>query len=256
MAAAAQPGAFNDIMDHDPSFDTILNSFGLTVRARNRFTEDFETARQLMLATEDQITQVISNQNKLYRNHSQANHRCYINATQTTRIQTFRKWSIIAVKEGGAMYDVGDVGEFTSDWVDEILDEFNQTKTNATTPGALSVKVPKFNGNNWYEVKSALLMALSAVYGEAGIPLTYLVRDIRKTWEQTDGYASLQHRRIDTKAHDGSDFNKDNADFYRILGQEFTSTTLEDVIKNITRSDGVRACKAILMLREATTGLN
>ena len=154
MAAAAQPAPFNDIMDNEPSFGTILNSFGLTGRASNRFTEDFETARQLMLATEDQVTQVISNQNKLYRNHTQANQRCYINATQTTRIQTFRKWSIIAVKEGGAMYDVGDVGKFTADWVDEILDEFNQTKTTATTPGALSVKVPKFNGNNWYEVKS------------------------------------------------------------------------------------------------------
>ena len=75
MAAAV----FNNIMEDDPSFGNILNNFGLSLRARNRLTEDFPTANDLMASNLEQIKSVVINQNKLYRSHTAVNQRCYIN---------------------------------------------------------------------------------------------------------------------------------------------------------------------------------
>ena len=142
-----------DVMDDNASFRTILENFGLSVRAINRFTEDYPTARDLMNSTEAKVKDVISNQNKTFRYHAVAAQQCYVNATQTTRIYTFRTWSIYAVKEGGAVYDMADVAIFDLAWIDGIQDDFNQATNEATTPGAIDVKVPKFDGQNWYDVK-------------------------------------------------------------------------------------------------------
>ena len=106
--------------------------------------------------------------------------------------------------------------------------------------------IPKFKGTNWYEVKSQFVLALSTVYGQKGVPLSYLTRESRVAWEDTEDYETLQRRRVDTKAHSGADFNKDNLELYRILGQELDKTTLEDVVKGVTRSNGVEAWRRIL----------
>ena len=45
---AAQAPAFNNIMDHGPSFGNILINFGLSQKAKSRLTEDFPTATDLM----------------------------------------------------------------------------------------------------------------------------------------------------------------------------------------------------------------
>lgn len=235
-----------NLMTDQASFITILTAFGLNGRTRTRFTEDFPTAGELMLSTKSQVKDVILNQNKLYRNHEQQNQRCYITAMHMSRILAFRKWAVIAVKEGGANYVVGDVGLFDLAWITGIQEHYLQDDPAATAPGELPVKVPKFNGQNWYETKSALTMALASVYGNSGIPLSYLVRVTRRGWEDTEHYASLQQRRIDTKEHSGAEYSKDNSELYRILGQEFDGTTLEDIVKGIQQSDGVEAWNAIL----------
>lgn len=49
-----------DIIDDDASFLTILNSFGLSARARMRFTEDFPTICALMSVSKEQVHQVIN----------------------------------------------------------------------------------------------------------------------------------------------------------------------------------------------------
>ena len=237
---------FNDIMDDNNAWDTILTEFGLSERARQRFTEDFPTARELMLSTQTQTRDVINNQNKQYRNHSTQNQRCYISAMQMTRILAFRKWSIIAVKEGDAMYDVADVAIFNYTWITSIQEEFSHANPDPTSPGPLPVKVPKFNGQNWYEVKAALELSLTLVYGHSGIPLSYLVRTTRQTWDDANTLTSLEQRRIATKAHKSTEFNKDNAELYRILGQEFDTTTLADVIRDVKRSNGIRAWSEVL----------
>ena len=90
------------------------------------------------------------------------------------------------------------------------------------------------------------MLAFKTVYGQSGVPLLYLIRDTRKTWEATVNYASLQERRTDTKAHTGADFNKDNFELYHILGQELDKSTLEDVIKATPNSNGVVAWSRIL----------
>ena len=231
----------NNLMSDEASFITILTAFGMNNRTRNRFTEDFPTAEELMMATKSQVKDVMLNQNKLYRNHEQQNQRCYISAMHMSRIQAFRKWAVVAVKEGGATYAVGDEGLFNLAWITDIQDDYLQDDPSVTTPGPLPVKVPKFNGQNWYETKSALMMALASVYGNSGIPLSYLVRTTRLAWEDTANYTSLQQQRIDTKGHDGAAYNKDNTELFRILGQEFDGTSLEDIIKGTPQSDGVTA---------------
>lgn len=148
-----------------------------------------------------------------------------------THIFTLRRFAIIAIKEGGGSYSVNDVNDFHQQWINSIQEEYSQKDLEPTTPGSLTVNIPKFKGSNWYEVKQQFVLALKAVYGQSGVPLSYLIRDTRKTWDETVNYASLQERCVDTKAHTGADFNKDNFELYRILSQELDKSTLEDVIK-------------------------
>lgn len=247
--AQAQAAVQVDIIDDDASFITILQAFGLTGRARQRFTEDFPNIRELMSVDEEQIKSVITTQNKIYRYHATPGQRAYISQPHTTRILTLRRFAIIAIKEGGAQYTPNDANSFDQAWITSIQDEFNQKDPEPTTPGALSVAVPKFIGTNWYEVKQQIILALQTVYGQSGVPLSYLIRMSRIAWEDTDNidlYPSLQARRITTKEHTGADFNKDNLELFHILGQELDKSTLSDVIKGTPRSDGVEAWTRIL----------
>ena len=84
--AQAAGNQFADMMDSDQSFETILTSFGITQRATNRLTEDYVTANDLMSSNIEQIKSVVNLQNKMYRSHATALHRCYINTAQLNRI--------------------------------------------------------------------------------------------------------------------------------------------------------------------------
>ena len=68
--AAPAAAAFNDLMDDDASFSTILDRFALSARARDRFIEDFPNARSLLFASEREVKDIITNQNKTFRTHS------------------------------------------------------------------------------------------------------------------------------------------------------------------------------------------
>lgn len=244
----AQAQAQINIIDDDASFLDILQAFTLSLRARQRFTEDYPTINDLMGSTKAQVENVIYNQNRIYRNHATAAQRCYINQTQTLRILALRRFAIIAIREGGAFYEPNDAPDFSLAWINTIQEEYNQKDPDPTTPGPLVVNVPKFKGNNWYLVKSQFLLALQTVYGQSGVPLSYLIRETRVNWEDTDNhndYPSLQSRRVASKDHSGADFNKDNVELYRILGQEMDGTTLEDVVKATAGSNGVRAWENI-----------
>ena len=150
MAQAQQPQI--NIVDNDASFLTILQSFGLSQRSRQRFSEDYPTITDLMGSTKKQVEHVIANQNKIYRNHSTAGQRCYINQSQSSRILALRRFTIIAIKEGGAVYTANDVADFSLDWINGILEEYNQDDPAPTTPGPLVVNVPKFKGRSRREV--------------------------------------------------------------------------------------------------------
>ena len=67
---------FANMMHSDQSFETILTSFGITQRATNRLTEDYVTANDLMASKVEQIKYVVNLQNKMYRSHATALHRC------------------------------------------------------------------------------------------------------------------------------------------------------------------------------------
>ena len=77
--AQAAGNQFADMMDSDQSFETILTSFGITKRSTNRLTEDYVTANNLMKSNVEQIKSGVNLQNKTYRSHATALHRCYIN---------------------------------------------------------------------------------------------------------------------------------------------------------------------------------
>lgn len=237
----AQAQAQINIIDNDASFLDILQSFTLSLRARQRFTEDYPTINDLMGSTKEQVENVIYYQNRIYRNHATAAQRCYINQMQTLCILALRRFAIITIREGGAFYEPNDAPDSSLAWINQIQEEYNQKDPDPTTPGPLVVK---FKGNNWYLVKSQFLLALQTVYGQSGVPLSYLIRETRVNWEDTDNlndYPSLQSRRIASKEHAGADFNKDNVELYQILD----GTTLEDVVKATAGSNGVRAWRNI-----------
>ena len=62
-----EAAVFVDLLDADQNaFDTILNAFGLSVRARSKLQEDYQSARNLMNSSEKAVSRVISLQNKEY----------------------------------------------------------------------------------------------------------------------------------------------------------------------------------------------
>ena len=96
--AAAEMNNVN-MMEDIQSFGQILTNFGLTARAKNRLTEDFPTANDLMASNVEQIKSVMTNQNKMYRSNATAGQRCYINTAQLNRVLAFHRWTIFAIKD-------------------------------------------------------------------------------------------------------------------------------------------------------------
>lgn len=236
-----------NIMDDVNSWDTILLGFGLSQRSTDRFMEDYNTPRDLMVSSVKQIKEVISQQNKIYREHSTANRRCYINAAQMNRIVAFHYWTTYAVKEAHALYDTTETPKFDRAWIDSISDNYSMKGLEPTSQSTtFSVVIPPFEGTNWYEVKAHIASLLATRIGMSGIPLSYLIRDTRQEWKDTEHIVSLQTRRTATKLHSGSSFDLDNGELYRILSNVFSSTTLEDVIRAQQKSqNGVTAWKKI-----------
>ena len=112
---------------------------------------------------------------------------------------------------------------------------------------AFSVELPRFMGTNWHTAKSQIEALLATRMGNAGIPLTYRVRKSRDLWEDTDHVPNLTERRIATKMHQGNTCELDNREFFCILLNLFTSTTLDNVVKaHQPRNDGMAAWKVIL----------
>lgn len=237
----------NNIADAENAFNTILMGFGLTNRAATRLREDYPTIRDLAKSEEKSVKDMIYNQNKSFPMHEAANQRCYINDLQCQHILIFRRWAVYAIIEGGAEYSENNLADFTLAWLDSIQDDYSGKINEPTAPGsALAVEVPKVKGDNWYEVKEALLLALQSYYGKGGVNLTYLTRDERKEWEDTEDMDTLEQRRVATKAHSGSDFSHDNTELYCILNSHFTGSALQDVVSNVRRSNGINARKAII----------
>jgi hypothetical protein len=248
MAAPVLPAvAFNDLMTDDASFLTILERFGLSARARERFAEDFPNGQSLLLASESEVKSIVTNQNKIFRTHATNNQRCYITATQQNRITAFHRWAIFAIKDANATYGVATLGEFTREWIDSIRESYNSNDPEETSQStALSVEVPKFTGTNWFDVRSKIRDLLTTRIGSAGIPLTYLIRAVRRTWEDTEEIQSLQDRRIVTKVHQGTSFERDNREFHRILTNLFSGSTLEGIVQsNQARTNGIKTWKEI-----------
>lgn len=83
--------------------------------------------------------------------------------------------------------------------------------------------------------------------GNSGIPLTYLVRAVTLSWEDTENTTNLQERRIATKVHKGHTYKLDNRELYHILMDTFTSTTLDNIVRTHQKhKNGLAAWKAIL----------
>ena len=113
---------FADMMDSEQSFETILTSFGITQRAMNRLTEDYVTANDLMESNVEQIKSVVNIQNKMYRSHATALHRCYINTEQLNRILAFYNWTVYAIKDAHANYNENNHASFDFTWINSIID--------------------------------------------------------------------------------------------------------------------------------------
>ena len=107
---------------------------------------------------------------------------------------------------------------------------------------AFSVTIPIFHGTNWHDVKAKMVALLNTRVGNSGIPLTYLVREAKYSWEDTEAMPNLQERRIATKVHEGHTYKLDNRELFRILMNTFTSTTLDNVVRSFQKhNDGLAA---------------
>ena len=69
-------------------------------------------------------------------------------------ILELHRYTIFAVKDSGAEYDVASVDAFDCEWVDCIMDEYFIEYPKANSQSTLFlVMIPSFIGTNWYEVK-------------------------------------------------------------------------------------------------------
>jgi hypothetical protein len=162
------------------------------------------------------------------------------------------------VKEGGAEYDVNSVTEFNREWVGSIMEAYTMEKPEVTSQStAFSVTVPKYNGRNWFDVKGQITQLMSTRMGHAGIPLSYILRETRKEWEETEGTISLQDRRVATKKLEGPTYDLDNKELFRIISNVLTGTTLEDDVNKFKVSkDGKKAWDAITAIVQGASYTN
>lgn len=145
----AQPNAFVDIMDENNAFEVILAAIGLSAEATGHFTDDFPSFNDLRISDTGTIKGVILGQNKLFRHHVDPNERCYITANQQNYILALHRWSIFAITDAKALYDVGTVNKFDEDWVRSIADEYNVEDPIPTAQStAFSIEVPKLTATN------------------------------------------------------------------------------------------------------------
>jgi hypothetical protein len=170
------------MMEDTQSFGILLLNFGVSLRAKGRLTEDFPTENDLMTPNEEQIKSVVTNQNKMYRSHTTANQRCYINTSQLNRVLAFYRWTIFAIKDAHAEYDAASVVAFDLDWINSIVDTYNMKDPEVTPQStAFSVTIPAFHRTNRHDVKAKLIALLNTRIGHCGVPLTYLVRNTRQS---------------------------------------------------------------------------
>ena len=184
--AQAAGNQFADMMDNDQALETILTSFGITQRATNLLIEDYVTENDLMASNVEHIKSVVNLQNKMYRSHATALHRCYINTAQMNRTLAFYNWTVFAINDAHAEYDENNSAAFDLTWINFIIDSYNMKDSDATPQSAaFSVIIPTFVGTNWHDIKANMIALLMKRVGTSGIPLTYLIRETRQTWEDT-----------------------------------------------------------------------
>ena len=246
--ARAAGNQFANMMDRDQSFVTILASFGITQRATNRLTEYYVTSNDLMASNVEQIKSVVNHKNNMYRSHATALHRCYINTAQLNRIFAFYNWTVYAIKDAHAEYDENNSAAFDLTWINSIIDSYNMKDPDDKPQStAFSVIILTFDGTNWHDVKAKVIALLTTCVGTSRIPLNYLIRETRQTWEDTEQIPNLQERRIATKVHKSHTFEPDNRELFRILLNTFTSTTLDNVVRSFQKhNNGMEAWKAII----------
>ena len=239
------------MMEDIQSFGQILTNFGLTARAKNCLTEDFPTANDLMASNVEQITSVVASQNKMYRSHTIAAQRCYINTAHQflNRILAFCRWTIFAIKDAQAQYDAPSANAFDHlYWINSIVDTYKMKDPEVTSQStAFSVIIPTFHGTNWHDVKAKMIALLNTCVGNCGIPLKYLVTETKSSWEDTETMSNLQERKIATKVHGGHTYELVNRELFRILMNTFTSSTLDNVVLSYQKhNDRLAAWTAIL----------
>lgn len=173
----------------------------------------------------------------------------------TKRILAFYHWTVYVIKEGGASYDVATVGDFDRTWVNDIMDSYTMEKAEITSQStSFSVAVTKYDGTNWFDVRGQILQLMSTRIGHSGIPLSYILRQTRSEWEDTESITSLKDRRVATKMLQGPTFDLDNKEFFRILANVLSTTTLEhDVNKFKGTKHGRNAWNSLTAIVEGAS---
>ena len=105
----------------------------------------------------------------------------------------FYNWTVFAIKDAHAENNVNNSAAFDLTWINSIIDSYNMKDQDATPQStAFSVIIPTFVGTNWHDVKAKMIALLTTCVGTSGILLTYLIRETRQTWEDTEQMSSLQ----------------------------------------------------------------
>ena len=138
------------------------------------------------------------------------------------------------------------------------MESYTMEKAEVTSQStAFSVTVVKYTGTNWFDVRGQIIQLMSTRIGNSGIPLSYILRDERKEWENTEDITSLQDRRTATKMLAGPTFDLDNKEVFRILANVLTGTTLEDDInKYKTSKNGKKAWDSIIGIVQGASYTN
>ena len=110
----------------------------------------------------EHIKYVVNLQNKMYRSHATALHRCYINTAQLNRILAFYNWTVYAIKDAHAKYDENNIAAFDHTWINSIIDSYNRNDPDAMPQStAFLVIVLTFVETNCHDVKAKMIALLT-----------------------------------------------------------------------------------------------
>lgn len=173
--------------------------------------EGFTQMTDLLILTDDEIKEMMSNLNKMPANRGGIR----IGAVITKKVKALVYWCKEQRRQGNNY----DANRFTEEELEATLERMAVSDGEDEAKAELPVK---FEPNRWPSWVKKVENYLWQTRGRNNTPLYYIVRKTRDTTSAP--FASAEEERVYQTAHRGEAFNRDNQKVFEILTQLLSGT--------------------------------